>query len=152
MRVILREMPVKALVLCALALVASGCAKQPGQIAATPVATDPYLQLSCPELIADRAAKQAAQQNLEEAQHRAAERDKGAMTVIHMPIAAITGQDRKTMLPAARVNSMRSRPLCSPKAARERSGTSGRAAPRRPSNPAAAGFRTNDNQASGDNK
>ena len=83
------------MVLCALALVVSGCAKQPGQIAAMPVATDPYLQLSCPELIADRAAKQVTQAGLEEAQHKAAERDKGAMTVIHIPIAAMTGQDRE---------------------------------------------------------
>lgn len=85
----------KTAVLCALALVVSGCAKQPGQIAALSVSTDPYLQLPCTQLVADRAAKQVAQQNLEEAQRRAAERDMGAMAVIHIPIAAVTGQDRQ---------------------------------------------------------
>jgi hypothetical protein len=95
LRVILRNVPMKPMILCALALVVSGCARQPGQIAAVPVATDPYLQLSCPDLLADRAAKQVTQEGLEATQHKAAERDKGAMTVIHFPIAAMTGQDRE---------------------------------------------------------
>jgi ribosomal protein L16/L10AE len=91
----LRKIRMKTMVLCALALVVSSCAKQPGQIAATPGATYPYLQLSCAELVADRAAKRVTQQRLEAAQHEAAERDKGAMTVIHIPIAAMTGQNRE---------------------------------------------------------
>jgi len=95
MRMPLRKIRVESTVLFALALAVSGCAKQPGQIAATPVAADPYLQLTCIELLADRAAKRVSQANLEEAQHKAAERDKGAMTVIHIPVAAMTGQDRE---------------------------------------------------------
>lgn len=93
--VTLRQVPMKTMILCVLALVVSGCAKQPGQIAATPVATEPYLHLSCSELAGERVAKRVAQEGLEAAQHKAAERDKGAMTVIHIPISAITGQDRE---------------------------------------------------------
>jgi uncharacterized lipoprotein YajG len=95
MRMDLRKIRVESTVLLALVLLVAGCAKQPGQIAATPVAAYPYLQLTCTELLADRAAKQATQADIEEAQHKAAERDKGAMTVIHVPIAALTGQDRE---------------------------------------------------------
>jgi hypothetical protein len=85
----------RKMALCALALVVSGCAKQPGQIAATSVATHPYLQLSCNELVADRAVKQVVQERLEEAQRKAAAHDKAAMAVIHIPVAAMTGQDRE---------------------------------------------------------
>ena len=95
MRVALRKIHMKRTALYAMALLAAGCARQPDQIAATPVATDRYQQMSCAELLASRAAKQAAQEGLEKAQHKAAERDNGAMAVIHIPIAAMTGQDRE---------------------------------------------------------
>ncbi|CAN7511362.1 hypothetical protein [Rhizobium sp. LjRoot254] len=85
----------KTTALCAMALLAAGCARQPDQIAATPVATDRYLQMSCAELLASRTGRQTAQVRLEQAQHEAAEHDKAAMSVIHVPVASMTGQDRE---------------------------------------------------------
>ncbi|UVC09692.1 hypothetical protein IHQ71_03465 [Rhizobium sp. TH2] len=85
----------KATALCAMALLAAGCARQPGQIAASPVATDRYLQMSCAELLAKRDSTKITQARLEDAQHNAAEHDKAAMSVIHVPVASMAGQDRE---------------------------------------------------------
>jgi hypothetical protein len=85
----------KRIALLAVALLAAGCARQPDQIAASPVATDRYLQMSCAELLAGRTSKQIAQARLEKAQHEAAEHDRAAMSVIHIPVASMAGQDRE---------------------------------------------------------
>jgi hypothetical protein len=85
----------KTAALCAMALLAAGCARQPDQIAASPVTADRYLQMSCAELLADRAGRKIEQARLEQAQHKAAEHDKAAMSVIHVPVASMTGQDRE---------------------------------------------------------
>ena len=95
MRETLGNIHMKRAALCAMALLAAGCARQPDQIAASPVATDRYLQMSCAELLTSRAAKKVDQVRLEQAQHEAAEHDKAAMGVIHVPIASMTGKDRE---------------------------------------------------------
>jgi type IV pilus biogenesis protein CpaD/CtpE len=95
MRVTLGKIHIKRMVLCAMALLAAGCARQPDQIAPSPVATDRYLPMSCADLLASRAGKKAEQARLEQAQHEAAERDKAAMGVIHIPVASMAGQDRE---------------------------------------------------------
>ena len=95
MRMTLGKIPMKRIALVTMALLAAGCAKQPDQIAASPVAADRYLQMSCAELLAGRTGKQAAQARLEQAQHEAAEHDKAAMSVIHIPVASMAGQDRE---------------------------------------------------------
>ena len=95
MRVALRQIHMKTTALCATALLVAGCARQPDQIAATSVATDRYLQTSCAELLVSRAGKKIEQARLEQAQHAAAEHDKAAMSVIHLPVASMTGQDRE---------------------------------------------------------
>jgi starvation-inducible outer membrane lipoprotein len=87
MRVTLGKIHIKRMVLCAMALLAAGCARQPDQIAPSPVSTDRYLPMSCADLLAGRAGKKA--------QHEAAERDKAAMGVIHIPVASMAGQDRE---------------------------------------------------------
>jgi hypothetical protein len=95
MHLTLRKIRMKRMSLCAVTLLAAGCARQPDQIAASPVAVDRYLQMSCAELLASRAGKKAEQARLEQAQHEAAERDKAAMGVIHIPVASMAGQDRE---------------------------------------------------------
>jgi hypothetical protein len=95
MRVTLRKIPMKTTALCAMAVLASGCARQPDQIAASPVAANRYLQMSCAELLADRAGRKIEQARLEDAQHKAAEHDKAAMSVIHVPVASMAGHDRE---------------------------------------------------------
>ena len=95
MRVTLERMRMKGMAFGAMALLAAGCAKQPDQIAASPVATDRYLQMSCAELLKSKAAMKVEQVRLEQAQHAAAEHDKAAMGVIHIPVASLTGQDKE---------------------------------------------------------
>jgi type IV pilus biogenesis protein CpaD/CtpE len=95
MRMTPRRIRMKRIALLAMALLSAGCARQPDQIAATPVAADRYLHMSCAELLADRAGRKIEQARLEDAQHRAAEHDKAAMSVIHVPVASMAGQDRE---------------------------------------------------------
>jgi hypothetical protein len=83
------------LVIFAVPFLIAGCARQPDQIAASPVATDRYLQMSCAELLANSSAKKIEQAHLEQVQHEAAEHDKAAMGVIHIPVASMAGKDRE---------------------------------------------------------
>jgi starvation-inducible outer membrane lipoprotein len=85
----------KRLVVFAMSLLIAGCARQPEQIAASPIAGDRYLQMSCTELLANRSRKTIEQARLEQAQHQAAEHDKAAMSVIHVPVASMAGKDRE---------------------------------------------------------
>lgn len=84
----------KRLAMFAMSLLIAGCARQPDQIAARPVRPDRYLQMSCAELLANRSAKKIEQARLEQSQHEAAEYDKAAMGVIHIPVASMSGKDR----------------------------------------------------------
>jgi hypothetical protein len=85
----------KRLGMFAMSLLIAGCARQPDQIAASPVGTDRYLKMSCAELLANRSAKKIEQAGVEQAQHEAAEYDKAAMGVIHIPVASMSGKDRE---------------------------------------------------------
>jgi type IV pilus biogenesis protein CpaD/CtpE len=93
--VTLRKFHMKRAALCAMALLAAGCARQPDQIAASPVATDRYLQMSCAELLASLARKRNDQARLEQAQHEASEHDTATMAIIHIPVASMAGLDRE---------------------------------------------------------
>ena len=85
----------KKIVVCAAMLLAAGCAKQPDEIAATPVAVDPYMQMQCPQLSTLKMQKEAELAQLEKDQKAAAEHDKAAMSVIHVPVASMAGKDKE---------------------------------------------------------
>lgn len=84
----------KKIVVCAAMLLIAGCAKPPEEIMATPVAAGPYMQMDCPQLTTLKMQKEAELAQIEKAQKNAAEHDKAAMSVIHVPVASWTGQDR----------------------------------------------------------
>lgn len=85
----------KRLAMFVMSLLIAGCARQPDQIPANPVETNRYLQMSCAELLANRSAKKIEQARLEQAQREAAEDDKPAMGVIHIPVASMSGKDQE---------------------------------------------------------
>ena len=85
----------KKLLVCAAMLLAAGCAKRPDEIMATPVAVDPYLQMQCAQLGPLKMQKEAELATLEKAQFNASEHDKAAMSVIHIPVASMTGKDNE---------------------------------------------------------
>lgn len=85
----------KKIVLCAAMLLAAGCAKRPEEIAATPVAVDPYMQMQCSQLSSVKMQKEAQLAELEKAQKKAADHDKAAMSVIHIPVASMAGHDKE---------------------------------------------------------
>jgi hypothetical protein len=85
----------KKIVVCAAMLLAAGCAKQPEDIAAAPVAADPYMQMQCAQLSSLKMQKEAELSKLEVEQKKTAEHDKAAMSVIHIPVASMTGKDNE---------------------------------------------------------
>lgn len=85
----------KKLLVCAAMLIAAGCAKRPDEIMAAPVAVDPYMQMQCAQLGPLKAQKQAEQAKVEEEQKKARNRDMAAMSIIHVPIASMTGQSKE---------------------------------------------------------
>lgn len=82
----------KKILLCALLLLA-GCAKQPGDIAAASVPTDPYMQMSCADLVTQKADKQQQLDGLSNKQAEVANRDAAWMTIVHVPVASMTQGD-----------------------------------------------------------
>jgi hypothetical protein len=85
----------KKLLVCAAMLIAAGCAKRPDEIMATPVAVDPYMQMSCAQLGPLKMQKETELAKLEKAQFNASEHDKAAMSVIHIPVASMAGKDNE---------------------------------------------------------
>jgi uncharacterized protein YfaP (DUF2135 family) len=79
-----------------LLLLVAGCAKQPGDIVAASVPTDPYMAMDCPTLASARAGKQAELDALSSRQTETANRDAAWMTIIHVPVASMArGDDAK---------------------------------------------------------
>jgi hypothetical protein len=78
--------------LCALLLLA-GCARQPGDIVAVSVPTDPYMQMTCADLMAQKADKQQQLDALSDKQAEVASRDAGWVAIVHVPVASITEGD-----------------------------------------------------------
>ncbi|MGV3550386.1 hypothetical protein [Rhizobium sp.] len=85
----------KKFVICAAMLLAAGCAKAPEDIAATPVAVDPYMQMQCPQLASLRTQKTAELAVLERKQLEAARNDATGMATIHLPVGSMVGKDRE---------------------------------------------------------
>lgn len=85
----------KKLLVCAAMLLAAGCAKRPDEIMATPVAVDPFMQMQCAQLGPLKMQKETELAKLEKAQFNASEHDKAAMSVIHIPVASMTGKDNE---------------------------------------------------------
>ena len=84
----------KKSVLCVLLLLA-GCAKPPGDIAATAVSTDPYMQMNCASLAAEKAGKEAQLSRISSEQQETADRDAAWMTIIHVPVASMSKGDKE---------------------------------------------------------
>jgi len=78
--------------LCALLLVA-GCAKMPDDIAPAATSSDPYMQMSCGSLAAERHKRQSELRRYEAHQTETANRDKAWMTIVHVPIGSMTNGD-----------------------------------------------------------
>lgn len=77
-------------------LLLAGCAKQPGDIVANAVPADPYMQMSCETLAAQKSAKQTELGTLSGKQEETANRDAAWMTIIHVPVASMArGDDSK---------------------------------------------------------
>lgn len=76
-------------------LLLAGCAKPPGEIAAAAIATDPYLQRNCDSLVAERADKRAALEQLSEHQEETAKRDAAWMAIVHVPVASMSRGDKE---------------------------------------------------------
>jgi hypothetical protein len=87
--------------LCALVLMA-GCAKMPDDIAPVAVSTDPYLQMSCAGLAAERQNKRIELKRHEEHQTLTANRDKAWMTIVHVPIGSMTNGDIEPQIAATK--------------------------------------------------
>lgn len=85
----------KKIVICAAMLLAAGCAKQPEDIAATPVSVDPYMQMECTQLAQLKMQKESELAKLEKDQKETADQDAAAMAVIHVPVGSMTGSDRE---------------------------------------------------------
>ena len=81
--------------LIGVALLASGCAKLPDDIQASAVAADPYMAMSCEQLVAENARSSAELATASEAQTRAAQQDQAAMAVLHVPVASMRGKDQE---------------------------------------------------------
>jgi hypothetical protein len=74
-------------------LLLAGCAKMPKDIAPTAVSADPYMQMSCEGLAQERQAKQAELKRHEDIQTETSNRDKAWMTIVHVPVASMSGGD-----------------------------------------------------------
>lgn len=85
----------KKIVICAVMLLAAGCAKAPEDIVAAPVAADSYLQMQCPQLSSLKMQKDAEFAALEKSQLEAARHDATAMAIIHIPVASMAGKDKE---------------------------------------------------------
>jgi hypothetical protein len=80
-------------VLWALLLLLAGCAKQPGDIVAASVPTDPYMQMSCQSLASERESRQTRLGTLSGEQEETANRDAAWMTIVHIPVASMARGD-----------------------------------------------------------
>ena len=92
----------KKIVICAAMLLAAGCAKRPEEIAATPVAVDPYMQMQCSQLTPLKAQKEVELSQLEKEQKDTADQDAAAMAVIHVPVGSMTGSDKEPQVARAK--------------------------------------------------
>jgi len=82
----------KKILLCGLLLLA-GCARQPDDIVAVSVPTDSYTQMSCQDLVTQKADKQQQLDALSNKQAEVANRDAAWMTIVHVPVASMTQGD-----------------------------------------------------------
>jgi hypothetical protein len=76
-----------------LPLLLAGCAKQPGDIVASSVPTDPYMQMDCRSLTSERSAKETRLGTLSGEQEETANRDGAWMAMVHIPVASLAGGD-----------------------------------------------------------
>jgi hypothetical protein len=76
-----------------LPLLLAGCAKQPGDIVASSVPTDPYMQMSCQSLATERDSKETQLGTLSSQQEQTANRDGAWMAMVHIPVASMAGGD-----------------------------------------------------------
>jgi starvation-inducible outer membrane lipoprotein len=84
----------RKIVICAIMLVAAGCAKRPEEIKATPIAADAYAQMSCSELTEIKTLKETELVRLGSEQNRAADQDAAWMAIIHVPVASMSGRNK----------------------------------------------------------
>jgi hypothetical protein len=75
-----------------LALLAA-CARQPGDIVAASVPTDPYMQMSCQSLAVERDGKETRLGTLSGEQEETANRDAAWMAMVHIPVASMANGD-----------------------------------------------------------
>lgn len=85
----------KKIVVCAAMLLAAGCAKAPQDIAPTPVASEPYMQMECSQLSSVKAQKDAEYAEIAKHQLEAARYDATAMAIVHVPVASWAGKDKE---------------------------------------------------------
>ena len=74
-------------------LLLAGCAKQPGDIVAAAVPTDSYVQMSCANLVSEKAGKQSQLDTLSSVQEETANRDAAWMAIVHVPVASMSRGD-----------------------------------------------------------
>lgn len=84
----------KKSVLCTFLLLA-GCAKPPGEIAASAVSADPYMQMSCEQLASEKARHTASLESLSGEQAETAKRDEAWMAIVHVPVASMSKGDKE---------------------------------------------------------
>ena len=84
----------KKIIVCTAMLLIAGCAKPPEEIMATPVSADPYMQMDCQQLTTLKLQKETELAQIEKTQKNVSEHDKASMSVLHVPVASWTGQDR----------------------------------------------------------
>lgn len=77
------------------AIVVSGCAKQPSAIAPATIPFEAYTGLECSRLAADLAAEEANLRTLSAAQSNAATGDAVGVFLVGVPISSVTGGDKE---------------------------------------------------------
>jgi hypothetical protein len=83
----------KTAALWALLVLLAACAKQPGDIVATSVPVDPYMQMSCRSLATERDGKETRLGTLSGEQEETANRDAAWMAMVHIPVASMASGD-----------------------------------------------------------
>ncbi|MEL6609299.1 MAG: hypothetical protein AAFO93_10355 [Pseudomonadota bacterium] len=87
----------------------AACAKQPDQIAAVPVAGDPYSRLGCKALASEHLKISQELEAASAAQKAAANGDAWGVVLLGLPLSSMTGGDKETLIAIAkgRLNEIR---------------------------------------------
>jgi len=94
------QIPVRAIGLGAAlyAAIAVGCATQPEKIAPAKVPVEPYLQMTCEQLSAERGKTQTALDDQEREQRSVRRNDAWGVALLGLPVGRMSGGNRETRI------------------------------------------------------